>query len=260
MAKDYTSYLQLLLSLLPKGKAWNRNDPVLSQLLTGEAVELARVDSRVDDLIEERDTRTAVELLPEYEEDYGLSAGILSTAQREAACNTKLRATGSLLKTYYIALAATLGYTVTIDEYTPAWAGLWKAGQPCGDQTNLFYWTVNISYTVAESPAFVTYANLVTLLEEIKPAHTHIIYQIYGPEYSYAFSTAFAAMPSLNQSMGSFNIGFSSAFDDVPAGGLNGAFSVEFGEAFRVCYGGAFDGAAFSLSFNKVYDAFNLSS
>ena len=260
MAYDADAYLQQLKSLLPRGRAWNHSDPVLSQLLAGMAVELARVDDRIDDLIEERDTRTAVELLAEHEEDYGLTAGILTTAERQAALTTKLRATGSLMKSYYVGLAATLSYTITIDEYRPAWAGIWQAGQPCGDQNNLFYWTVNIAFTVAEAPAFVTYADLIALLEQIKPAHTHILYQIYGPEYSYAFSTAFAAMPSLNQSMAAFGTAFSSAFDFVPAGGLDGAFSVEFSSAFRVSYGGAFDGSAFSLSFNKVYDAFNLSS
>jgi uncharacterized protein YmfQ (DUF2313 family) len=256
MARDFNAYTKLLKSLLPRGRAWNRDSAVLEQLLIGKAVELARVDARVDDLINERDTRTTIELLPEYELDYGLSAGSLSTAQRQAACTTKLRALGSLMKSYYISLAAQLGYTVTIEEFTPAWAGIWTAGQPCGDQQNLFYWRVDIAYTVSDTPAFVLIDNLVELFEAIKPAHTTIIYQLYGPGFSNGFSTGFIAMPSLNQSMGGFNIGFSYGFDMVPTGALDGGFNTDFSSGFQVCYGGGFSAPGFDFGFNKVYDAF----
>jgi uncharacterized protein YmfQ (DUF2313 family) len=256
MTRDFNQYARLLKSLLPRGRAWNKEDPILSQLLSGKAVELARVDSRVDDLLRERDTRTTVELITEHEEDFGLAAGSQSISQRQVSLNTKLKATGSLMPSYYIALAAALGYTITIELYTPAWAGLWTAGQPCGDQQNLFYWTINIHIITSEPPAFATYDDLIDLLIHRIPAHTKVIYKLYGPEYSYAFSSAFSSMPSMNQSKGSFYTSFSSAFDNVTTGKMNGAFHTDFSSAFNTCYAGAFCAPAFDWSFNKVYDAF----
>lgn len=256
MSKTASAYKRLLQALRPRGRAWRQGDPLQEQLFAGWAEELARVDSRVDDFLREADVSTTVELITEHEEDYGLIAGALSIAERQTALLAKLVETGTLTKDYYIGLAAVLGYTITIDEYVPAWAGIWTAGQPCGDQQNLFFWTVNISYVVSDSPAFVSYDNLIQLFNQIKPAHTTIIYQLSGPGFSNGFSAGFFALPSMNQSMGGFNIGFGYGFNVIPTEELNGGFSTDFSSGFKVCYGGAFDGAGFDFGFNKIYDAF----
>src|SRR4030042_558420 len=150
MARDFNSYLRLLKSLLPKGRAWTQ-DGVLIELLTGEAVELARIDARVDDLLIERDTRTTTELIAEHEADFSLPDECLKSitmtlTERRTRLTTKLRELGSLHKQYYINLAATLGYTITIDEFKPAWCGLAVANDPCGDQNNLFYWLFFLAF------------------------------------------------------------------------------------------------------------------
>jgi uncharacterized protein YmfQ (DUF2313 family) len=73
MTELISKYLRLLQSLLPWGKAWNREeDSVLTQLLTGQAVEFARVETRSRELAVERDVRTSTELLGDYEEELGL--------------------------------------------------------------------------------------------------------------------------------------------------------------------------------------------
>lgn len=56
---------------------------LLSKLLLGLAQELARVDARVSDLLDEADPSTAVELLPEYEAELDLVAAP-TIAERQA--------------------------------------------------------------------------------------------------------------------------------------------------------------------------------
>jgi uncharacterized protein YmfQ (DUF2313 family) len=69
-ADDYRALCQ---NLLPSGPAWSREpDAFTTRLLDAWAQELARIDARVDALIEEADPRTTTELLPDWERNYGL--------------------------------------------------------------------------------------------------------------------------------------------------------------------------------------------
>lgn len=178
MIRDWKAYYHLLRSLFPRGRAWNTDTGTMAELVQGKAVELARVDLRVNDLLRERDTRYAVELLPEHEADYGLpdaciDPSVLSTAERQLAVNTKLRATGSLMPSYYIQLAESLGYTgVSIIEgaYRPFWSGVGVSGDPCGDQGNLFYWT--LQWTFDAGKPWQDGSDINCLLQKHKPAHT----------------------------------------------------------------------------------------
>jgi|GEM_PF-2742733 len=66
-------YLALCQNLLPSGPAWPReSDAFVTRLLDAWAQELARIDARVDALIEEADPRTTSELLDDWEREYGL--------------------------------------------------------------------------------------------------------------------------------------------------------------------------------------------
>lgn len=59
-------------ALLPPGRLWRMVGGNLSALFLGCADELARLDARVDDLLNEADPSTATELLPEFEKELGL--------------------------------------------------------------------------------------------------------------------------------------------------------------------------------------------
>lgn len=237
MARDYSAYKRLLLALLPRGRAWRSGDPTLEQLFDGKAVELARVDTRVDDLFIERDTRTANELLAEHEAELGLVTNTtVSAANRRLRANAKLQTLGSLHKSYYIAVAEVLGWTITITEYTPAWCGLAVCGDPCGAQANVFHWRVNIAI---DSPRFLgiladgsyyadgsyfadgvgeptTYEDLIALIELYKPAHTVVHFAVVGPAFSNGFSSGFDAMPESN-TIGGFDSGFNNGFNSISA-------------------------------------------
>ena len=67
-------YAQALANLLPYGDAWPRwPDSVLMQTLRGLANYFGFVDSRAADLLEqESDPRITIELLPDWERNWGL--------------------------------------------------------------------------------------------------------------------------------------------------------------------------------------------
>ncbi len=251
MGFSSSSYLKLLQSLLPKGRAWTRSpDSILTQVLTGLSIELSRVDDQVFQLIKERDTRATSLLLTEHELDLGLPDDCLplgvSIAERRTTANSRLISLGGLNKQYYIDLALTMGYTITIDEFTPFWCGSGGSGEPCGAQETIFYWRVNIDTAGFPIIYFISGASesgdplistgidatpLICYLEKLKPAHTIVIYQYIGPSFSTDFSVDFDSIPTSSTAYleGAFSKAFSSDFDRRVGGGFDrDEFSIDF--------------------------------
>lgn len=152
MGMTAEQYLSQLQALLPTGAAWSR-DPAatLTLLLAAVAEELARIDGRVDDLIREIDPRQAAELLVDWERLAGfpdLCTGPLETvAERRAAVHARITALGGQSRAYFIALAAALGYSVTITEFRPFVAGGGLAGGELTNGSWPFTWRVNAAET-----------------------------------------------------------------------------------------------------------------
>lgn len=125
MAFSADAYRDHLQALLPQGAAWSR-DPAaaLTRLLHAIADGMAAFDGRADALLDEADPRSAAELLPDWERVCGLPgpcAGPAPTlAERRAAVVSKLTSRGGQSIAFFVALAASLGYTVTITEFRPA--------------------------------------------------------------------------------------------------------------------------------------------
>ena len=140
MAIGADGYLTLLQDLLPPGAAWTREpDAGLTKLLAALAEELSRIDARTEDLIREANPMTTTELLTDWERVAGLPdacTGQLETVQqRRDALVARLSDTGDQSAAFYIALAASLGFTVTIEEGvgtpgTDEWAFQWHVHAP----------------------------------------------------------------------------------------------------------------------------------
>lgn len=188
MAMTAADYLAQEQALLPQGAAWPRDsDATLTKLLNAFADELARIDGRALTLIEEADPRTTNELLGDWERVAGLPdtcvAATLSTAQRIAALVTKLTTLGGQTRDYYIALAAKLGYTITITEFAPytvaspvnaaiygeLWRFAWQVNSSLVTQT--FF---TMSSTVADALSSFGNDQLECVMSRLKPAHTHV--------------------------------------------------------------------------------------
>lgn len=188
-ADDYFGQLK---ALLPPGPAWDMEQSAYaSQLLHGWAEELARVYNRAQDLVEESDPRTTLELLLDYERIFGLPTDCmagqdLTLEQRRQALVSQMVSVGGQSRAYFIALAAAAGYTVTITEfkkhtvlsgvnyplYDEAWHYAWRIEG--ADPFVITYWKVNGG--VNEPLASWGNNLLVCLLRRFKPAHTVLIF------------------------------------------------------------------------------------
>lgn len=124
-----------LLALLPTGAVWPRRDSgTLTRSCTGITTLAGRLQARALALLVDAFPATAYELLPEWEATLGLPdacAGLAPTLQqRRAQVTARLTAQGGQSVPYLIAQAAALGYVVTVEEFAPARAGQFRAGQP----------------------------------------------------------------------------------------------------------------------------------
>lgn len=195
-AAAYRSQLQ---ALLPHGDAWPRAaNASLTKLLDAFAEELARIDSRALNAVDESDGRMALELLADWERVCGLpdscSASVATTLQeRRGAVVAKLTAQGGASRAYFIALAASMGYTIEIDEFRPFVTGLSRCGEILGGGHSVRHqWRVRIP--VARYTAFRTGSSqcgdllgklaratdLECKFKRLKPAHTHLIVSYEG--------------------------------------------------------------------------------
>lgn len=147
-------YLNVLLALLPKGDAWPTDlDSDMAGLMHGIAEEFARIDSRCTDVINESNPSMSAELLNEWEEQLGLPLPCVPAAQtlieRKAAVMQMYRAFGGQSRQFFIELAAALGYTITIHEFTPLLAGF-VAGDEASGEDWAYTWQVNAPETTVK--------------------------------------------------------------------------------------------------------------
>ena len=191
MSLNHAAYVDMLAQLLPPGVAWRSEDgTTMRKLLEAMADELVRVDERADDLIDEADPRTTVELLADWERIAGLPDSCLATVdqtlqERRAALVSKLTARGGQSAQFFIDLAAALGYTITITEFRPFRVGINAVGDALTNDEWIFTWRVNAPDTT-ENPFRVgrstvgeplsTWGNerLECVINRAKPAHTHV--------------------------------------------------------------------------------------
>jgi uncharacterized protein YmfQ (DUF2313 family) len=161
MAMTANQYLAQLQALLPSGAAWTREpDADLTNAMLAIATELARIDARLDDLVNEGDVRTATELMTDWERVLGLpddcmANTVLTLAQRRLLALQRLVEEGGQSAAYYIGLAELLGEPgCTVSEFRP---------MNCNDNCNSALQVYTPS--LAECP-----------IRERKPAHTQVLF------------------------------------------------------------------------------------
>lgn len=184
-----------------------------AKLLEALGTEFARIDERFAVLLAESDPRTTAELLPEWENAFGLPGACTalapSTILRRFALVAKLTSTGGQSASYFVDVAKDLGFTIVVDEQMPFVCGRGRVGPggtfngitfPDGRIYNgadlakswAFAWTIRAP---AVSPVFfragqgaagdalVSHDNslLECTMTELKPAHTHLIFKYDQP-------------------------------------------------------------------------------
>lgn len=193
VARTAEQYREQLKALLPPGRAISRDSgSTVEKLLDAMSQELARLDTRGIDLVVDANPLTTSELLPDWERVAGLpdtcgGAQSETLQGRRADLVAKLSGSGGQSRAYFIALAASLGYTITITEFRPFRAGQSQAGDQLTNGEWIFTWQVNApettitNFRAGQSQAgepLRTWGNerLECAIESLKPAHTHVLF------------------------------------------------------------------------------------
>lgn len=159
-----SDYQSALLAHFPRGRAWQTGpDTPQTNLAKALAKSFQRVDASAISLLAGGFPATALELLPEWEESLGLpdncTIGETYTIERRRqAVVSRLVGKGSLSKQFYIHLAKTLGYEITIEEFRQARSGFSVCGESINGNDWPFVWRVNAQQTTyVQAKCGVTY-------------------------------------------------------------------------------------------------------
>lgn len=148
--RGVAQYRNQLRSLLPSGPAWELERlPELDQVLQGVAAELARLDARAVDLINEMDPSGVSELVPDWEAVMNLPDPCLGPnpafEDRRLAVRRRLLEVGGQSRAYFIEIAVSQGYPdATITEHRAPRMGRSRFGSArFGTWNAQFMWTLN---------------------------------------------------------------------------------------------------------------------
>lgn len=210
-AADYT---QGLAGLLPNGIIWGRQpDSVMMTALGGLMGIFGYFDTLAGNLLDiESDPRSTVEMLPDWNRNFGLPDACavdeqLSIADQQVALVQKMTTQGGQSRAYFIAAAARIGYTITITEYSPFMAGVSNCGDTrdaqgdyrwqIGPPSIRFYWSVNVGQArltwfragagggqAGVDPMLIIglATDLECMINRWKPGHTLVIFNYSGLE------------------------------------------------------------------------------
>ncbi len=184
-----TSKRDLLASLLPAG-AYSPEQLALNAELTAEGNAFEKTDKTANNTLDGVTPLFSGDLLNDWERVLDLTPGDDDSWQKRLeSVLVKLSETGGLSREYFIRLAASIGYTITIDELDPFRAGQGRAGDYLYEEEIIWVWQVNI--IGSEIPSYVfrageSYAGesleefgdpvIETWFNDLKPAHTLCIF------------------------------------------------------------------------------------
>jgi uncharacterized protein YmfQ (DUF2313 family) len=183
-----SDFLSVIHALTPRGLAWPKSaTAVMAQVMSGLSPTWQRHTEQNNNLLIDAFPSTSVQLLSNWEAALGLPdpcAGASPTLQgRQAQVVARFAGSGGQSIPYFTQYAATLGYTITVTEFTPFRMGQQGMGCPLGTQDWAFAWQINspaeaITYfAMGQSymgQALASWGNAVLQCEltEISPAHT----------------------------------------------------------------------------------------
>jgi uncharacterized protein YmfQ (DUF2313 family) len=210
VARTGVEYAGALRDLLPDGQAWPRNpQSYLQKWCSGNGLIWGDVDASAAQLLTgDSDPRSTIAMLPDWERNFGLPDPCLALppqtiGARQAALVDKMTILGGQSRKFFISVAASLGYAVTITEYSPFQCGISRCGDTrnaagayrwqIGPPTIRYYWTVNVAavplvwFRCGESQCGVDPSltiggptGLQCRLGQWAPAHTQVLFNSSG--------------------------------------------------------------------------------
>ncbi|HRR39728.1 MAG TPA: DUF2313 domain-containing protein [Syntrophales bacterium] len=164
-------------------------ESVLAGDIALEGGHLDTAQDSADGLLQEAFPDRSTALLASWERVCGIVPGDEDPLQaRRNAVIRQLRSMGGLSRAYFIALAASYGWTITIDELLPFMCGWNRCGNPLYEDSVRWIWRVNVSgqavysFRAGLSAAgerltwWIPNTRLEQLFQELKPAHSHVIF------------------------------------------------------------------------------------
>ncbi len=158
MARGVNEFRDMCLALLPVGPAWPKTaDSEWALLFEAVMPEFTRIDAANEQLLKEMSPVSAELLFEEWEAQYGLPSKCMegqeqTLQQRRNTLINKYRFVGDQSKQFFIDLAASIGFAITITEFSASNPGLQSSyeGIPlAGDDWN-FVWQVNAPLTTVQ--------------------------------------------------------------------------------------------------------------
>ena len=205
MAVGAKEYIQQIKALLPPGPAWPRDDgsSVMALLIEVWATEFSRIDARAHALIVEADPRLCTETFTQWLQQWGIpdeclaawasisDVGLTERLLRDALLE-KMTVPGGQDIAFFVRLAMTYGYEVTIDELTPhtvmsrvmapfsadGWTFRWRVQVHSGRGSTVT-WHDALG-TCAEALAWWGDAAIECLIKKYAPAHTEVSFSYLG--------------------------------------------------------------------------------
>ncbi|MBS9777205.1 MAG: DUF2313 domain-containing protein [Gammaproteobacteria bacterium] len=183
-----SKYKDKLTALLPP-VAYDVNAPSLGLEMAFDASALDAVYDNAARVVDVLNPSKSGALLTDYERVYGIDVVDKTFGERVQAVIAKINSTGGLSIPYFIDLAGAAGLTITIDEPQPFRAGINRAGEPLWPADAIYLWRVNILSGDISSIRFragissagekllqFTNNQIFSLFEELKPAHTNVVF------------------------------------------------------------------------------------
>lgn len=134
-----------LLALLLPPVAYDTQQPNLKAELQAEGNVFDKVKQSSETVVRSVTPFYATSLLPDWERVLALTPPAGATyQQRQQRVLAKLAEVGGLSIPYFIQLASTLGYVITIDEPQPFRAGVNRAGDRLWVEDIIWVWRVNV--------------------------------------------------------------------------------------------------------------------
>jgi uncharacterized protein YmfQ (DUF2313 family) len=223
--RNQDDYAEALSELRPRGPAWPR-DPQSDQMLVIHGmggvwgIDVSGAADKL--LVTESFPPSSIDMLPDWEASFGLPdkcvAEPLTIDDRHRALVQRMTTEGGASRAFFINLAAQIGYTISIVEYSPFQCGIsmvgdtrgifnpdtpdeyrWQLGPP----ELRYYWTVHvdqlrISYFYCASgqcgidplSSVAIATDLECILRRYAPGHTVIVFN-YTNKYQLDFSEPF---------------------------------------------------------------------
>ena len=182
------NYANTLLGLLPP-VSYSRNASGIRNQATIDGACLDDVQNSAIRILNVIDPRTSGNWLNRWEELYAIDGSNKNAQQRIAAVMAKINEVGGLSIPYFIRLAESIGYQISIEEPQPFRVGVNRAGDRLAPEDIMWVWRVNVvnaenlilrfrAGISAAGSRLTDYGDSIieSIFEDLKPAFTYVVF------------------------------------------------------------------------------------